>query len=178
MSQFSRRYSVEKVLAGFLFLGFDRVLEVGFGADLVSKAMANISTHPAQRMPRPAISSACPAVIRLIQVRYPGLVGNIIPMQSPMEITARYVKEAVMRELGLPMSEIGVFFITPCPAKATAVKQPIGTTESSVNGVIAIRDMVNHIKTNFDKIQPGDRRFSRRRASGSDGAGAKVKSMP
>jgi hypothetical protein len=94
-------------------------------------------------------------VIRLIQVRYPGLVGNIIPMQSPMEITARYAKEATMRELGIPLNEIGVFFIAPCPAKVTVVKQPIGATESSVNGVIAIRDMVNHIKANFDKIPPG-----------------------
>ncbi len=155
VSQFSRRYPVEKVLAGFLFLGFDRVLEVGFGADLVSNAITEYLNSSAAHMPRPAISSACPAVIRLIQVRYPGLVGNIIPMQSPMEITARYVKEATTRELGIPMQEIGVFFIAPCPAKVTVVKQPIGAVQSSVNGVIAIRDMVNHIKANFDKIPPG-----------------------
>ncbi len=155
ISQFSRRYSVEKVLAGFLFLGFDRVLEVGFGADLVSQAITEYLNSSGARMPRPAISSACPAVIRLIQVRYPGLVGNIIPMQSPMEITARYAKEATVRELGIPLHEIGVFFIAPCPAKVTVVKQPIGATQSSVSGVIAIRDMVNHIKANFDKIPAG-----------------------
>ncbi len=155
VSQFSRRYSLEKVLSGFLFLGFDRVLEVGFGADLVSKAILEYLKSFGEQLPHPVISSACPAVIRLIQVRYPGLVGNIMPMQSPMEITARYVKETVMREMGIPMSEIGVFFITPCPAKATVVKEPIGTATSSVNGVIAVRDMVNHIKMNFDKIVPG-----------------------
>ena len=179
VSQFSRRYSLEKVLSGFLFLGFDRVLEVGFGADLVSRAIIEYLKSSGARLPRPVISSACPAVIRLIQVRYPGLVGNIMPMQSPMEITARYVKETAMRELGLPMPDIGVFFITPCPAKATVVKQPIGTAISYVNGVIAVRDMVNHIKMNFDKILPGTARYvSRRRGSGSDGAGARVKSTP
>jgi iron only hydrogenase large subunit-like protein len=156
VSQFSRRYPVEKVLAGFLFLGFDRVLEVGFGADLVTNAIGEYLNSAGAALPRPVISSACPAVIRLIQVRYPGLVGNIIPIQPPMEITARYVKETVMRELGLPMSDIGVFFITPCPAKATAVKQPVGTSVSYVSGVIAIRDMVDHIKANFDRIQPGN----------------------
>lgn len=155
VSQFSRRYAIEKVLAGFLFLGFDRVLEVGFGADLVSRAITEYLNTAGDTLPRPIISSACPAVIRLIQVRYPGLVGNIMPLQSPMEITAQYVKEATMRELGLSMSDIGVFFITPCPAKATIVKQPIGASESHVSGVIAIRDMVNQIKTNFDSIQPG-----------------------
>ncbi|MDP1992952.1 MAG: [Fe-Fe] hydrogenase large subunit C-terminal domain-containing protein [Syntrophales bacterium] len=156
VSQFSRRYTIEKVLAGFLFLGFDRVLEVGFGADLITSAIGEYLNSAGAQLPRPVISSACPAVVRLIQVRYPGLVGNIIPIQPPMEITARYVKEVTMRELGLPMSDIGVFFITPCPAKATAVKQPVGTSESHVNGVIAIRDMVNHIKMNFDRIQPGN----------------------
>ncbi len=156
VSQFSRRYSMEKVLAGFLFLGFDRVLEVGFGADLVSKAIGEYLNSAGAQLPRPVISSACPAVVRLIQVRYPGLVGNIIPIQPPMEITARYVKETVMRETGLPLADIGVFFITPCPAKATAVKQPVGTAESHVNGVISIRDMVNHIKMNFDRIQTGN----------------------
>ena len=137
-------------------MGFDRVLEVGFGADLATKAIAEYLNSAGALLPRPVISSACPAVVRLIQVRYPGLVGNIIPMQPPMEITARYVKDAAMRELGLPLSDIGVFFITPCPAKATAVKQPVGTSESHVNGVIAIRDMVNHIKMNFDRIQTGN----------------------
>ena len=157
VSQFSRRYSIEKVLAGFLFLGFDRVFEVGFGADLITRAIGKYLSSSGAQLPRPVISSACPAVVRLIQVRYPGLVGNILPIQPPMEITARYVKEEAMRELGLPVSDIGVFFITPCPAKATAVKQPVGTSESYVNGVIAIRDMVNHIKVNFDRIQPSDR---------------------
>jgi iron only hydrogenase large subunit-like protein len=155
VSQFSRRYSLEKVLSGFLFLGFDRVLEVGFGADLVSDAITEYLESSGAHLPRPVISSSCPAVIRLIQVRYPGLVGNILPIQSPMEITARYVKETAMRELGLALSEIGVFFIAPCPAKATVVKQPIGSPTSYVNGVIAIRDMVNLIKMNFDKIPPG-----------------------
>jgi len=155
VSQFSRRYSIEKVLAGFLFLGFDRVLEVGFGADLIMSAIGEYLKSAGAQLPRPVISSACPAVVRLIQVRYPGLVGNIIPIQPPMEITARYVKDVVMRELGLPVSDIGVFFITPCPAKATAVKQPVGTSDSYVNGVIAICDMVNHIKMNFDRIQTG-----------------------
>lgn len=156
VSQFSRRYSIEKVLGGFLSLGFDRVLEVGFGADLVTGVIAEYLNSAGALLPRPVISSACPAVIRLIQVRYPGLVGNILPIQPPMEITARYVREAAVRELGLPMSDIGVFFITPCPAKATAVKQPVGTSESHVSGVIAIRDMVNFIKMNFDRIQAGN----------------------
>lgn len=156
VSQFSRRYSVEKVLAGFLLLGFDRVLEVGLGADLIKRATSDYLKSAGSLLPRPVISSECPAVVRLIQVRYPGLAGNILPIQAPMALTGRYAKELTVRELGIPSSDIGVFFISPCPAKATAAKQPVGTPNSYVDGVIAISDMMNYIKANFERIRPPD----------------------
>jgi iron only hydrogenase large subunit-like protein len=152
VSQFSRRYTIEKVLSGFLFMGFDEVMEVGLGADLVSVAMTEYLHSLGALLPRPVISSACPAVVRLIQVKYPGLVGNIMPLQSPMEITARYARRKAVDKTGADPSEIGVFFITPCPAKATVIKQPIGMDHSNVTGVIAIRDMVNFVKLNFEKV--------------------------
>lgn len=152
VSQFSRRYTIEKVLSGFLFMGFDEVMEVGLGADLVSVAITEYLHSLGALLPRPVISSACPAVVRLIQVKYPGLVGNIMPLQSPMEITARYVRRKAVDKTGADPSEIGVFFITPCPAKATVIKQPIGMDHSNVTGVIAIRDMVNFVKLNFEKV--------------------------
>jgi iron only hydrogenase large subunit-like protein len=152
VSQFSRRYKIEKVLSGFLFMGFDEIMEVGLGADLVSVAITEYLNSLGALLPRPVISSACPAVVRLIQVRYPGLVGNIMPMQSPMEITARYVRRKAAEQTGVDPSEIGVFFITPCPAKATVIKQPIGMDHSNVTGVIAIRDMVNFVKLNFERV--------------------------
>jgi iron only hydrogenase large subunit-like protein len=153
VSQFSRRYKIERVLSGFLFMGFDEVMEVGLGADLLSVAITEYLNSLGALLPRPVISSACPAVVRLIQVKYPGLVGNIMPMQSPMEITARYVRRKAAEQTGLDPSEIGVFFITPCPAKATVIKQPIGMDYSNVTGVIATRDMVNFVKLNFERFE-------------------------
>ncbi|MFH1538721.1 MAG: [Fe-Fe] hydrogenase large subunit C-terminal domain-containing protein [bacterium] len=151
--QFSRKYTIEKVLSGFLFLGFDEVLEVGFGADLLARATTEYLRSRGNVLPKPVISSACPAVVRLIKVRYPGLVENILHMQSPMEVTARFAKEKASRKLGLDESEIGVFFISPCPAKVTVVKQPIGADKSYVDGVIAAKDMVNLIKKNYKKVR-------------------------
>ena len=49
-------------------------------------------------------------------------------------------KEAQART-GLDSSEIGIFFITPCPAKITAVKQPICLPESNVDAAIAMKDI-------------------------------------
>ncbi|HOO56092.1 MAG TPA: [Fe-Fe] hydrogenase large subunit C-terminal domain-containing protein [bacterium] len=154
--QFSKKYSLGKVLSGFLKMGFDEVVEVGLGADLLSKAITEHFGKHLDELKKPVISSACPAVVRLIQVKYPGLVQNILPMQSPMEVAARYAREHAIKKTGFKNEEIGVFFISPCPAKVTAVKQPSGVDRSYVNGVIAIKDMVNFIKLNFQEINELD----------------------
>lgn len=151
--QFSKKYPLDKVLSGFLLMGFDEVMEVGFGAALAARAITEYLLGHGAELPRPVISSACPAVVRLVQVKYPGLVENILPIQSPMEITARYMRDFVKKQTGMKDSEIGVFFISPCPAKVTVVKQPIGSDRSSVSGVISIKDMVNFIKKNFSTVQ-------------------------
>ncbi|HOX29287.1 MAG TPA: [Fe-Fe] hydrogenase large subunit C-terminal domain-containing protein [bacterium] len=151
--QFSRKYMLDKALFGFMLLGFDEVMEVAFGASIMAKAITQYLHDHGAELPRPMISSACPAVVRLIQVKFPGLVGNIIPLESPMEITARYARRKIAEMQGIPDSDIGVFFITPCPAKVTAVKQPVAAETSAVNGVISMTEMVNQIKKHFSSLR-------------------------
>jgi hypothetical protein len=57
-------------------------------------------------------------------------------------------KEAAMVELGLPLSRIGAFFITPCPAKATAAKQPVGDDNSWVDGVFSMHTLYRELHLN------------------------------
>lgn len=49
-------------------------------------------------------------------------------------------REAAERS-GLPPEEIGIFFISPCAAKVTDVRVPIGIERSNVDGVLAISDV-------------------------------------
>lgn len=136
--QFRDNASINKILAGLLQLGFFRVWEVATAAEVVSRISNDyLQNH---NLPKPVISSSCPAVVRLIKVRYPELVDNIFPIDSPMEVAASLVKEALVKE-GYPREEIGVFFISPCAAKLTAVKNPLGRDASNVDGVIAISEI-------------------------------------
>jgi len=135
MGQFREGTRPEKVLAAFYDLGFDEVMDVSFGADLVaakSRELINRSTI------RPLISSACPAVVRLIQVRFPDLVENIAPISSPMECAAQIARIEITKQEGIPDEDIGVFFITPCPAKVNAVNEPVGYKTSFINGAIPV----------------------------------------
>lgn len=54
------------------------------------------------------ISTYCPAVIRLIQIRYPSLIDNIINLESP-EVAGRIARQKIMSMTGLKDEEIGVF---------------------------------------------------------------------
>jgi hypothetical protein len=90
-------------------------------------------------------------------MRYPNLIDHLVPFDSPMEVTAAHARAAVSRQHDVPAGKIGVFFISPCPAKRTAVNNPIGRTKSQVDGVIAIADAYPLILANLDKMDP---RFS------------------
>jgi len=129
------------VLAALLKVGFDGVFEVAVAAEAVTLATRIYLERGMPRAARPLISSACPAVIRLMQVRFPSLLGHIIPLETPMEIAARLGKEEKAREWGVSPHEIGAFFITPCAAKVTAAKQPEGSPVSSVDGVLSMSAM-------------------------------------
>ena len=84
--EFRNLQSVQPVLSALKKIGFDDVFEVARGADIVSRAIAQKLREP--NLPRPLISSACPAVVRLIQVRFPDLIPHIVDVRQPMEVAA------------------------------------------------------------------------------------------
>lgn len=139
-AQFENLGDVDYVLQGLLDIGFDSVFEVSRAAELVSAYTRNYLKNADTG--KPAISSACPAVVRLIELRFPFLKDNIIKMLPPMEIAAYLaVKEAKEAHPELTDSDIGVCFISPCPAKVSYIKNGFGEYKSRVNVVISISDV-------------------------------------
>ena len=146
--QFKKDTSIKNVIYALKKIGFDEVFEVPLAAEEVSIVIKKyIENH---KEIRPLISSSCPAVMRLIQVRFPELIRNIIPINSPMEIAAKRAKETINEKYGYCLEDIGVFFISPCPAKVTAVKQPIGIKKSYVDGVLSISGIYGETVKNLD----------------------------
>jgi len=146
--QFGQDISRERILKGLLELGFDWVFEVAKAAEIVSDATRRIIG--AGNVKKPVISSACPAVVRLVQVRFPNLINNLLKIESPMEVAARIAKQTITERENIPAEEIGIFFISPCAAKVTSVKAPYEKKESFVNGVLSMKDI--HIKI-LEKIK-------------------------
>ncbi len=137
--QFEKKFTRDNILNALRNIGFDHVFEVARAAEIVSEATRDLLAN--SMVKRPLISSACPGVVRLIQVRFPSLIDNIVKLESPMEVAAKIVKSKLKQRLKIPLEDIGVFFISPCPAKVTSVKSPYEKQKSYVDGVIAIKDI-------------------------------------
>ncbi len=138
--QFDNLDDVDYVLNGLRRIGFDEVFEVSKAAELVS-AYTRIYMNT-EGIKKPVISSACPAVLRLIALRYPSLSEHVMRMLPPMEIAAKLAREKAQREHPeLAPEEIGVCFISPCPAKVSYVKNGFGDYKSQVDVVVSIKDI-------------------------------------
>lgn len=149
--QFKTEYSRNRILNALKYIGFNEVYEVARAAEYVTAATRELMGKKVG--PRPLISSACPAVVRLIQVRFPNLIDNLVKLESPMEVAAKISKNRLVKEKGLEPDDIGVFFITPCAAKVTSVKAPYENEKSAVDGVLSIKDLYLKLLSGMDKIK-------------------------
>lgn len=150
--QFDNIDDIDHILNAILECGFDDVFEVARGAELVSAyTRYYLNSKEAKK---PLISSACPVVARLISVRFPYLCDNLVPILPPIELAAQMArKEALDAHPELTNDEIGVFFISPCPAKVSYVKNPIGIEKSAVTAVLSISEMYFSLIGKLGKIK-------------------------
>lgn len=152
--QFNNLENVDYVLTGLKRMGFDDVVEVSKGAEILSSATREMFENGELR--KPVISSACPAVVRLIRTRFPNLLSNLLPTCAPIDIAAKIAREKAKRETNYTDEEIGVFFLTPCPAKRTAIRTPLCHEDYGINGAIAIKDIYPVLVQTMDRLQPDE----------------------
>ena len=153
-SQFGKDVSPAVILRALKRIGFSDAYDAACASESVSIAIQEYLDSVDS--PRPLISPFCPAIVRLMQVRYPNLLDHLIPIESPMEIAAREAKHLAMQNLGLKESEIGAIYITPCPAKMLAIKNPPRKKHSFVNGTIAINEIYPSVLQAIPEVMKED----------------------
>ncbi len=120
-------------------MGFDDVFEVAAGAEIVSEVSRKyLEEHPENK---PYISTACPSIVRLIRVRFPELIDHLLPINAPIDFAAELALKKAMEDTGLNREDIGIVFITPCPAKVTAIRSPLWQNKSGIDAVVAVKDV-------------------------------------
>lgn len=138
--QFDNLDDVDTVLQGLLDIGFDDVFEVAQAAEFVTEyTRLYLKT---KGIKKPVISSACPVVVRLISLRYPYLRDNLMPILPPIEIAADMARKKAKEEHPeLKDSDIGLFFISPCAAKVSYIRNGFGDYKSKIDVVVSLKDI-------------------------------------
>jgi ferredoxin len=153
-SQFPANITPEKIVEGLLALGFDAVYPHWIETELVNMAIRDYLDE--SRGPYPLISSSCPAVVRLVEVAYPHMAGQVIPVMSPREIAGRELKRLCSERNGCRPEEIAVVYIAPCPSKAASVRQPTEQKERHLDLAIGISEIYKPLLTAITQsTEPG-----------------------
>lgn len=100
-------YNPKQIITATKQLGFKEVLEVAFGAELVSIEYKNLVKNAGMDV---IISSTCPAIVNYIEKYHPSLIQFLAPIVSPMTAMGRLIKQHYS-----PGAK--VVYIGPCAAK-------------------------------------------------------------
>ena len=154
--QFRNLDDINIVLQALIDIGFDAVFEVSRAAELISGLTRKKYDELKSARSGPIISSACPAVVRLICMRFPKLIPNLLNMIAPVELAAILARKEAVEKTGLQPERIGVFFISPCPAKVTAGRHPLFLDKRVVDGTLSMADIYKRVLGPMKKVKdPG-----------------------
>ena len=150
--QFNHMNEADFVIQGLLDMGFKDVYEVAKAAEYVTDLTRIYLNRP--DIDLPAISSACPAVVRLIKLRYPTLCDQLVPILPPYELAGKLAREKAMREHPeLDPEDIKTVFISPCPAKVSWAKSVMEGQTVHVDLVTSMNGVYMEL---LSRMRPGE----------------------
>ena len=115
--QFGAEVTAGKLRSALLKLGFHEMVETALYADLITiKEAFEYDEHVKDEHDFLITSCCCPIWIKLIENKFPDLMGNISPSVSPMVASGRVIKELE--------PDAKVVFIGPCVAKKSEAQLP------------------------------------------------------
>lgn len=138
--QFNNMDDIGHILRGLRAMGFDAVFEVACAAELVSAyTRLYIKRNDVKK---PVISSACPTITRMISMNYPFLCDNVMPILPPIDIAACLARDKAKKDHPeLSDEDIGIIFISPCPAKVSYVKNNFAGERNYIDATVSVRDV-------------------------------------
>lgn len=148
--QFNHLDDPNYVIEGLLALGFDEVFEVGLAAELVTDCSKKLMAEG--KLPRPVISTACPAVVELILMKFHELADHMLEVYAPAKIAAKLAKKRAIGR-GIPADDIGIFFISPCPAKVYSLHKEEVSNEKYISGVLSQSNVYFRLVEKMNKIE-------------------------
>ena len=144
-----------KMVAALRKLGFDKVFDTDFAADLTimeeaSELLDRLTRHinGDKTVKLPILTSCCPAWVKFFEHNFPDMLDIPSSAKSPMQMFSAVAKNIFTKELGIDRKDLVVVSIMPCLAK----KYEAGRDEFSKDGnpdtdiVLSTRELARLIK--------------------------------
>ena len=141
-----------KLFAALRRLGFDRVYDTNFGADItiMEEAAEFIDrvTHPGVHGPLPMTTSCCPAWVKYVELEHPDLIPHLSSCKSPLGMVAALVKTYGAEQNNVNPAKIYSVSVMPCTAKPFEVSRPEMSDSGfmDTDAVITTRELAQWIK--------------------------------
>ncbi len=139
-----------KMFTAMRMLGFDKVFDVNFGADLtILEESTELLDRVTNKGVLPMFTSCSPGWIRYVEYYYPELIPNLSSCKSPMQMTGATIKTYWAKKEGIDPKNIYFVGIMPCTAKK--FEKTRGDENASgypdVDAVLTTRELAKMIKT-------------------------------
>lgn len=138
-----------KMVTAMRRLGFDKVFDVDFGADLT---IMEEGTEFIERLTHggklPMITSCSPGWIKYCEHYYPDLLDNLSSCKSPMQMYGAVIKTYFAEKNDLDPKDIFVVGVMPCTAKKFEKGRPDEDAAGvpDVDAVLTTRELARMIK--------------------------------
>ncbi len=137
-----------KTVAALRRIGFARVFDTNFGADLtIIEEATELLNRLKNGGPIPMLTSCSPGWVKFIEHYYPDLLGNLSSCKSPHEMQGALLKTYYAEKIGVDPSRIFVVSIMPCTAKKYEAQRPeLGGEYPDVDAVLTTRELARMIR--------------------------------
>lgn len=138
-----------QMVTALKMLGFDKVFDTNFGADLTIMEEGAEFIHRVQNGGvLPMMTSCSPGWVNFIEKHYPELLPHVSSAKSPMSMFGAIAKTYYPKITGIPVDKIFTVSIMPCTAKKFEAARPEMGRDGrrDVDAVLTSRELIKLIK--------------------------------
>ncbi|WP_432662005.1 NADH-dependent [FeFe] hydrogenase, group A6 [Wukongibacter baidiensis] len=165
-----------KMVAALKRLGFDKVYDTNFGADItIMEEGHELLDRIENGKTLPLITSCCPVWVRYCEFNHPEFIDNLSSCKSPHQIMGATIKSYYAEKSNIDPKKIFVVSIMPCTSKKAEIVRPEMHVDGirDVDAVLTTRELAKMIKKAGIKfLDLEDERYDQDLVGEYTGAGA------
>ncbi len=139
----------KKMVSALRMIGFDKIFDTNYGADLTITEEANELMERIQSGKKmPMTTSCCPGWVNYMEKQYPDLLDHLSTTKSPMQIFSAITKTHYAKQENLDPKNIFTVAIMPCIAKKYEITRPEMGRDGyqDTDAVLTTRGLIKLIK--------------------------------